>query len=310
MHPYQYSDYIKQIPMKRAVILLSILAMGVAYSDLSAQSLRSLMRKKIIEDNLEAQAKRDSVKAVEEGREPDQSPNTTMTHVYMDALGLSDNVPYEPSYDFDSWIQMEVRDFNKSGKETDFIQYDSYMTKDAVDYAMVYTEKKDQTTIIFDSKNSAVLILTDSDGEKMGIASEVDPESLEQEMEEIREEEGIETVMPQKTGKSKKILGYDCDEYLLEDDEMEARMWVCDELGKQIRKEMIDQRHSFGSVFIYAAYANGMVMEYEQTDKESGDRTLMQVTDLDLNKSHTISTRAYPVAGIKQKKDDSEEDKE
>lgn len=296
--------------MKRAIIFLSVVMIGSVLSEMSAQSLRTRLRNKIIEDNLEAQAKRDSVKAVEEGREPDQSPNTTMTHVYVDALGLSDNVPYEPSYDFDSWVKMEVRDFNDKGKETDYIEYDSYMTKDGVDYAMVYTDKKDQSTIIFDSKNNAVLILTDSDGEKMGIATEVDPESLDEEMKEIQEEEGIESVMPQKTGKSKKILGYDCDEYMVDDEEMEVHMWVCEELGKQIRKEMIDSRNTFGSVFMYAAYADGMVMEYEEIDKKSGDRTLMQVTDLDLNKSHTISTRAYPVAGIKQKKDEPEEDEE
>jgi hypothetical protein len=304
--------------MKRTVIFLSVVLMAMAFQDLNAQSIRSLMRKKIIEDNLEAQAKRDSARAVEEGREPDQSPNTTMTHVYMDALGLSEKVPYESSYDFDSYVQMEVRDFNKNGKETDYILYDSYVTKDAVNYAMVYKEKKDQTTIIFDSDNSAVLILTDSDGEKMGIASEVDPESLEEEMEEAREEARDEAreensyfaTEPVKTGKSKEILGYTCDEYLIDNEEIEAHMWVCEDLGRQIRKEMLDQRHTFGTVFLHAAYARGMVMEYEQMLKENGERTVMQVTDIDLNRSHTISTREYPVMGIKQKKEDPEGDSE
>jgi len=284
--------------------------MALGVQELHSQSLRQLMRKKIIEDNLEAQAKRDSAQAVEEGREPDQSPNTTMTHVYMDALGLSEKVPYEPSYDFDSYVQMEVRDFNKNGKETDYILYDSYVTKDAVDYAMVYTDKKDQTTIIFDSDNSAVLILTDSDGEKMGIASEVDPESMKEEMEEAREENNILATEPVKTGKSKEILGYKCDEYLIDNEEIEAHMWVCEDLGKQIRKEMLDQRHTFGTVFLHAAYAKGMVMEYEQIMKENGERTVMQVTDIDLKRSHTISTREYPVMGIKQKKEESEEESE
>jgi hypothetical protein len=200
-----------------------------------------------------------------------------------------------------------VRDFNKNGKETDFIQYDSYVTKDAVDYAMVYTEKKDRTTIIFDSKNKVVLFLTDSDGEKMGIASEVDPESLARDMEEAEKEEGYPLVDPQKTGKTKDILGYKCDEYLIDDDEREIHMWTCEELGNQVRKEMIDQQHTYGGVFLYAAYSKGMVMEYEEIDKESGDRSVMQVTDINLNLSHTISTRAYPVVGIKQNKDESGE---
>jgi hypothetical protein len=266
------------------------------------------MRKKILEDNLESQAKRDSARAVEEGREPDQSPNTTMTHVYMDALGLSDNVPYEPAYKFDTYVQMEVRDFNKDGKETDFILYDSYVSNDAVDYAMVYTDKKDRTTIIFDSKNSAVLFLTDSDGEKMGIATEVEPEAMAEEMEE--DEEGIESLKPYKTGKSKQILGYSCDEYLIENEEMESHMWVCEKLGKQIRKEMLDQRNTFGAIFVHAAYADGMVLEYEELEKESGDRSLMQVTEIDLNHTHTISTREYPVMGVRQPKDEAEEEEE
>lgn len=296
--------------MKRTVLFLSAAIFAIGLQDLNAQSIRSLMRKKIIEDNLEAQAKRDSARAVEEGREPDKSPNTTMTHVYMDALGLSENVPYETSYKFDSYVQMEVRDFNKSGKETDYILYDSYVTRDAVNYAMVYTEKKDQTTIIFDSENNAVLILTESDGEKMGIATEVDPETMQEEMEEAEEENSILATSPVKTGKSKDILGYKCDEYLIEDEEIEAHMWVCEELGRQIRKEMLDQRHTFGSVFLHAAYAKGMVMEYDQILKEDGERTVMKVTDIDLNRTHTISTREYPVMGIKQKDSDTEEESE
>jgi hypothetical protein len=293
--------------MKRAFIFLSMILMVLAFQEAEGQSIRSLVRKKIVDDNLEAQAKRDSVRAVEEGREPDQSPNTTMTHVYMDALGVSDNVPYEQTYKFDTYVQMEVRDFNKNGKETDYILYDSYVSKDAVDYAMVYTDKKDQTTIIFDSKNSAVLILTNSDGEKMGIATEVDPETM---AEEFEEEEEMETLKPYKTGKSKQILGYSCDEYLIENDQMETHMWVCDKLGKQIRKEMLAQTSTFGAIFVHAAYADGMVMEYEELEKESGDRSVMLVTDVDLNRSHTISTREYPVMGIRQPKDDTEEEGE
>ncbi len=296
--------------MKKTVIFLSVAIFAIAFQDLNAQSIRSLMRKKIIEDNLEAQARRDSARAVEEGREPDKSPNTTMTHVYMDALGLSEKVPYETSYQFDSYVQMEVRDFNKNGKETDYILYDSYVARDAVNYAMVYKDKNDQTTIIFDSENSAVLFLTDSDGEKMGIASAVNPETLEEEMEEAKEDNSILATEPVKTGKSKEILGYKCDEYLIDDEEIEAHMWVCEELGQQIRKEMLDQRNTFGTVFLHAAYANGMVMEYEQVLKDSGERTVMQVTDIDLNRSYTISTSEYPVMGIKQGEPGTEEESE
>ena len=42
-----------------------------------------------------------------------------------------------------------------------------------------------------------------------------------------------------KTGKTKNILGYSCDEYLVEDEATEVHMWVSEKLGKQVRREML-----------------------------------------------------------------------
>jgi hypothetical protein len=285
--------------MKHSLIYLFMLFLFVSFQDAEAQSIRSLMRKKIIEDNLEAQAKRDSARAVEKGEEPDQSPNTTMTHVYMDAMGLSGNVDYESKYDFSAYIQMEVSEYKKNEKLKDKTVYDSYINEDVVDYAMVFRDKNATTSIIFDSKNSAMLILTDSDGEKTGFAMGIDPEQIAAKAEEYAEESDTDSFKPHKTGRTKNILGYSCDEYLVEDEDAEARMWVSEKLGKQVRKEMLNNQQTFGAVFYHAAYLNGMVMEYDFLDKDDGERTVMQVTDIDLNHSHSISTRSYAVMTMK-----------
>lgn len=285
--------------MKRTLIFLSMLAMVFSFQDTDAQSIRSIMRKKIIEDQLEAQAKRDSARAVDAGEEPDQSPNTTMTHVYMDALGLSGNVDYEPSYNFDAYIQMDVSNYNKNEKLKDKVTYDSYYTKDAVDYAMVFHDKKDKSTIIFDSKNNAMLILTDSDDEHSGIAMGIDPEALAKRAEEYAEESGANPYEANKTGRTKSILGYLCEEYLVEDDDSESRMWASEKLGKQVRREMLTNQQTFGGAFYHAAYMKGMVLEYNFLDKDDGDKTVMQVTKIDLNHSQSISTSKYAVITLK-----------
>ncbi|MEN8230192.1 MAG: DUF4412 domain-containing protein [Bacteroidota bacterium] len=285
--------------MKRTLIFLSMLVMVLSLQDTQAQSLRSMIKKKILEDNLEAQAKRDSARAVEEGEEPDQSPNTTMNHVYMDALGLSGNVDYETSYDFDAYIQMEVSEYKKNEKLNDHMVYDSYITKDAVDYAMVFKDDNSKSTIIFDSKNNAMLMLTDSDGEHTGIAMGMDPETLAEEAEEYEEESNLDSYKPYKTGKTKTILGYSCDEYLVDDETSEVHMWVSEKLGKQVRREMLSNQQTFGAIFYHAAYMDGMVLEYDFLDKENGERSVMLVTDLDLNHSHSISTRSYAMITMK-----------
>ncbi len=284
--------------MKRTLIFLSVFAMIFSVQNTDAQSIRSMMRKKIMGDQLEAQAKRDSVSAVEKGEEPDKSPNTTMTHVYMDAMGLSGNVDYETNYAFDAYIQMEVSEYNNNEKLKDKVVYDSYINKDAVDYAMVFKDGKDQSTIIFDSKNSAMLILSDSDGEHTGVAMGIDPEALAEDAEESAEESEVNPYKAHKTGKTKTILGYLCDEYLAEDETSEARMWVSEKLGKQVRREMLNNQQTFGAAFYHAAYMDGMVLEYDLLDKDDGERTVMMVTNIDLNHSHSISTRSYAVMTI------------
>lgn len=293
--------------MRRTITFLSVLALLLSFQEANSQSIRSLIRNKIIEDQLESQAKRDSARAVEAGEEPDPSPNTTMDQVYMDALGLTGNVDYEPTYDFDAYIQMEVSEFEKNGNLKEKMFYDSYISKEAVDYAMVFSDKKDKSTIIFDSKNSAMLILSESDGEFTGFAMGIDPETMKEEMEGQTEESGTDTYAPYKTGKKKTILGYSCDEYMVDDETSVAHMWVSEKLGEQVRREMLKNQQTFGTAFYYAAYMNGMVMEYDLTEKENGDRTLMQVTKVDLNQSHSISTRKYTVMSMKTPPPESEE---
>ncbi len=292
-------NYLNPGPMKRSLILMTLLATVLSFQNTQAQSLRRMVQKKIIKDNLEAQAKRDSVSAVEEGREPDKSPNTTMNQIYMDALGLSGNVDYESTYTFDSYIQMEVSEYKKNEKLKDHMVYDSYIAEDGNNYAMVFKDNGSQSTIIFDTKNSAMLILSDNDGDKTGFAMGIDPEALAEEVEKQAEESEINPYNAYKTGKKKDILGYTCDEYLVEDSASEVHMWSSEELGKKVRKEMLNNKQTFGAAFYHAAYLDGMVLEYEVIDKKDGGKTIMTVTDIDLNRSHSIATGGYAVMTLK-----------
>jgi hypothetical protein len=297
----------KLIHMKRIVLLLSVTALLFSFQDIHAQSLRQRVKQKILNDNLEAQAKRDSVRAVEEGREPDKTPNNTMDRVYLDALGLSGNVDYETDYSFDAYIQMEITNYKKNGKLDDQVLYDNYVHKQIADYAMVFKDGKDKSTIIFDTKNSAMIILTDSDGEKNGFATTIDPEAMaelaEDYVEENMEENDIDSYRPVKTGKTKQILGYSCDEYLLEDEESEVHMWVAEKLGKEMRKEWMKNQQTFGTVFMHAYALNGMVLEYDVMEK-NGEKTVMLVTKIDMNHSHSVSTQGYTIMSMKQKTED------
>jgi len=287
--------------MKRIFLFLSVTAMIFSFQEIQSQSLRSRIRDKIINDNLEAQAKRDSTKAVEEGREPDKTPNTTMDQVYLDALGMTGNVDYESTYNFDAYIQMEMTEYKKNGDVDEQMLYDSYVHKNNADYAMEFNNDDARSTIIFDSKNKAMLILTDSDGEKTGFATSIDPEAIAQDIIAEEEDQNAEPINFSKTGKTKTILGYSCDEYLVEEDSGEAHIWLSEKLGKEVRKEWMTNKQTFGAVFAQAYALNGMVLEYDLFDKNGRKDMMMQVTKIDLNHNFKVDTDGYTVMSMGQK---------
>lgn len=296
--------------MKRIVLLFSLTAMIFSFQDTNAQRLRDRVKKAIFKEPVEVGSTEDST-AVVEIEDPTESSSARFTNkAVMNAMGLTGNVEHEEVYHFDAYIQMEITTYKKNGNLDDQVIYDNYLHKEDADYAMVFKEKEDRgdkSTIIFDTKNSAMLILTDSDGEKSGFATTIDPEAMadlaEDNEDEEQEEVDMDSYKPIKTGKTKLILGYNCDEYLVEDEETEVHMWVSEKLGKEIRKEWMSNQQTFGAMFVHAYAMNGMVLEYDVIDKDGG-KSVMQVQKIDMNHSHKVHTSGYTIMSMRQKTED------
>ena len=295
--------------MKRPVVLLSLVVLIFSVQDMNAQSLRSRLKQAILKDNVDTVQIRDqdSVSMIEID-DPTESSSAHLTNqAYMKMFGLTDNVPHEDIYNFDAYIQMELSTYKKNGDLDEQTEYDNYMHKNDADYAMVFRDGKDQSTIIFDTQNLAMLILTDSDGEKTGFATTIDPETwaaaaedLGGEQAESYEPTDWEAYKPVKTGKTKQILGYTCDEYLVEDEDSEVHMWVSEELGKELHKEWMKNQQTFGNAFAYAWALNGMVLEYDAIEK-NGEKEVMLVKDIDMNHSHSVNTKDYAIMSLRKK---------
>ena len=295
--------------MKRLVVLVSLGVLFVSVQDMNAQSLRQRFKQAILKDNVDTVQIRDqdSVSMIEID-DPTESSSAHLTNqAYMKMFGLTDNVPHEDVYNFDAYIQMEVSSYKKNGDLDEQTEYDNYMHKEDADYAMVFKDGKDQSTIIFDTKNLAMLILTSSGGEKTGFATTIDPETWAQTAEDLGGEQAEsdepvdwEAYKPIKTGKTKTILGYTCDEYLVEDEDTEVHMWVSEELGKELHKEWMKNQQTFGNTFAYAWALNGMVLEYDAIEK-NGEKEVMLVKDIDLNHSHSVNTKEYAIMSLRKK---------
>jgi hypothetical protein len=287
--------------MKRIVLFLSLTALIFSFQELHSQSLRDRVKKAVFKEPVEVKSEENSATEMETD-DPIESSGTNFTNkVMMNAMGLSGNVEHETEYSFDAHIQMEISEYKKNGKLDKQMLYDSYVHKEDADYAMEFSDDGSKSIMIFDTKNSAMLILTNSDGEKTGFATTIDPETMAEEAEAYEEDSEVDSdpFNYKKTGKSKMILGYSCDEYLMEDEASEVRMWVSEKLGKEMRKEWLNNKQTFGAMFSSAYALNGMVMEYDFLDKEDGDKMVMQVTRIDLNHTHKVSTEGYNIMSMK-----------
>jgi hypothetical protein len=217
-------------------------------------------------------------------------------------------VPFDDAYTFSTKIQMHLETFDKSGKKISDGEFITYMNPKEANFAYEVVSgdigSKGKGIFILDFKNKASIILSDEDGKKTGLVYGlnfmVDENAAKEEFtqEEIENTE-FTTLNPyvSKTGRTKKIQGYSCDEfhYNNPEEKQEATYWITKDLN-------LKTRDFFGSLFNAATFSHGMgwgyLMESESIDKETGEKTKMLVTDLSTNAGKKFSMAGYQITNI------------
>jgi len=225
---------------------------------------------------------------------------------FLNSLG-GEPIPVEDNYSFQEKIKMHVTNYSKSGKkesEGEFITLLSKNTQNMA-YKMISGDmtQPGNGCIIIDATNNAMIILNEEDGEKSGLiygfeafmksiggADEDADKSYTENPESF-----ISNPNVKKTGKSKKIAGYNCDQYLYEDEESESDIWITKDLkmeGKDI----------FSSLYKTSLYSSGVawgyMMEATSTNKSDGKKTQMQVTEVDTKSKTTFSLSDYEITNL------------
>ena len=208
--------------------------------------------------------------------------------------GSGAKATYETSYEFNTYIQMSMSD--QDDKTT---VYEGYLSKDGKATAILFTDFGAKSVVLIDTRNNALLLLTEDEGEKTGLAMGFDPGALAEMSEGLRNEADHD-IEPSKTGKSKEILGYTCYEYLIEEEDGRVQMWVSPELGQEIDQHLLVNEQVFGSAFLHVANASGLVMEYNFSDNNSGERRSLKITGLDLKAGFSLSTEDYAIMSMGQ----------
>ncbi len=232
----------------------------------------------------------------EEKESGKKSRSDAMSMAMMKSMGV-DMAPANvaESYDYTGNILMAVQSWDQNGESEGEVNYTTHYSDNYSGFAMEFFQDNTSSAMIFDTKNGAMIILSDDGNEKTGIVTTYAVDSLsENDYEDLEEEEiedySIYNENLKKTGRSKKIAGYKCDEYRYEDEDEEGTVWMTTEISPDLWSRMLTSNVLAAS---HAGYYGGFVMEMDQTDKSSKERTYLLVKEVNENKASSISTKGY-----------------
>jgi hypothetical protein len=158
-----------------------------------------------------------------------------------------------------------------------------------------------QGMFIIDAENGATIILSEEKGEKTGIVYGMGAffssigETYEEENLAETPEAYLANPNVKKTGRTKTIAGYKCEEYKFTDEETESEVWITQDLK-------MNTQDFFSTLFKTNLYARGVpwgyMMEATSLDKESGDKSIMQVTRVDANSNKRFNMADYQITNL------------
>jgi len=227
----------------------------------------------------------------------------------MKSMGMSgEPVPIEKEYDFQYSTTMVVKSYKKDGSLESDATLVTFMNPGRHNFAYEFEggdmgeDSKGKGIYIFDYKNKATIILSDQDGKHTGIVYGLDLmtniDSLynaSSDMETAPADMSAMNPNLKKTGRTKTIAGYKCEEYVYEDEMDKADFWISRDVKLQTRDLM-------SSVFKSSMYANGMpwgfLMESNSLDKETGERTSLKVTEVNKNSDKKFNMSQYQITNM------------
>jgi len=228
------------------------------------------------------------------------SSDDAMSRAIMGKMGINMERPanIKDVYEYTGNIKMDIESFDEDGKSEGVVNYTTQYTDKNHGIAMEFDDKeKGKSYMVFDYDNQLMLILADNGTDKSGFASvlsgyQSDSLAASGSQDADANTETIDNYYSsfKKTGKTKTIAGYKCDEYFYEDEEDMISHWLATDLPSDLWSK-VGTTSIFSSV--YMGKANGFVMESDHQLKATKERTLMTVKEVNQKQPGKISTVGY-----------------
>ncbi len=232
--------------------------------------------------------------------------------------GISEDVAVADSYSFTGFSTLEITGQDEKGKKMDPMTMKYFLSEDASIMGMEMNEldkksKDGKAIMIYDMSRNASIILFESEGEKSRMAYGFDFEKIAEGLpENVREstDEPIEDVKFKRTGNSKTLMGYACEEFVYEDEEGIATYWITKDpiQGKatfwgasnpHLTAKMKNQNAGY-----FQDMPQGHLMEVNFESRKDKTNMVMKVVELNDSQKQHFEMNDYPnmFAGMQAEK--------
>lgn len=226
------------------------------------------------------------------------SANSSDAQSSIDKFSGTANV--EDSYDFDHNMLLNIDTYDKKGKQQEPMNLRMYFADDKPNFGMQVEMEGSKNFIIYDMKSYQIVSLIDNNGQKMGVAMKLDPEKMEEKIDKSSNKDNAEYKFV-KTGNSKVISGYNCDEYEMEstesDPEWDQSFWVTDEMDANWMENMARMAASnkmMAQKFeIPKGYPEGTIIQIISESTKNKEKSIMTVKEYNKNQKKSFSTTGY-----------------
>jgi hypothetical protein len=308
--------------MKTRLIFLALVfaIMLPVVSNAQFGNLRRAINKQIdhkIDSTLDKNAK-DKAKEKEptDQKQSDTPPNQENKGSKVTGRGLFGgkiDIKYNDEYKFTGRIYMQMESYDKDKKDAMKSDYYTYFNSNSqsagIEVKVENTKEGDKampTVFLFDNENRCFMMLMGNGDSKTGIISTIPSDSAMSAQastmsaqSKTQKETTPEQTMPEKptitkTGNSRIIAGYKCDEYKIVDANKEgySNVWMTKDVKLKADKRYWGKA-GLPTYYNYPGLEGAMMLAMESFDKDNNPGMKMETKEINDNFSHSISTVGY-----------------
>lgn len=217
-----------------------------------------------------------------------ESKSATTESSGFDFSGLM-NAKYESSYTLNIEMKIEMKSQEKPKKKVETAYMDMYYGESC--YMIVFEDEKEKESskALMDLKNNTSIVLNDKEMSGVAISMDFMTDKVNEAAADYQDSmyvEGEDYTL-QKTGKTKTIAGYLCEEYIIETDDITMNAWYTDDIIVEMYQNL-DEFPLFASMATYGNVGamQGTMMESHMVEK-TGDKGTFDYLVKEVNQTPT-----------------------